>query len=342
MSAFSRVLVLLLVPALLAPLAAPGVRGALERPVYAPGNRWTYVLTSDLDELPGSENATEIDATLQLSARMDVEVVGDGEVQVGGKAVPTVVAKASLNGFLNGTVMIPQDPVPLVVETTGTVAMNATEEWEGEGYWPVSSRGTVTFNLEVVISIVTATISMESVLDVLSSVTYDRTFPLDVGDVVNVMVATNTTVVTTTEVLGMTMTGEASNTSESTVRREVVGMERVSVEAGTFDTYRMEQGIVPTGGLGLLGLPLGTNETAFFAPSVGNYVRRDLYANGTQVGEVRLKSFSFGGALDPLVLGLLGGAAVLAVALAGWWYWRRRGRRTQPPSEPPVQEGGQP
>src|SRR5207247_8918601 len=84
---------------------------------------------------------------------------------------------------------------------------------------------------------------------------------------------------------------------------DVLSRENVTVEAGTFSSYRLNQ---PAAGFS--GLPLGIsagNETAFFSNDVGYYTKREAYENGSRVGEPRLKAYSFGSA-PPSWLGTWG------------------------------------
>jgi hypothetical protein len=338
--ALRRAALVALLLALFVSLAVPSAQGALERPTYAPGDRWTYVLTSEVDVAPFLGNETG-QASLELAARLDLDVVGAGTVVRGGRTLSTVVVATSLSGFLNGTAVFEQDGFPASVTMTGTVAVNATEAWETDGYWPVASSGQFAYDFEVTF-LVTVAFAVDATFNVTASVAHDRTYPLDVGDVATASVETETELTVTVEAFGLPPTTNASSlAAQGTVRREVVAVEEVTVDAGTFEAYRFAQDVVPVGGLGVPGLLLATNETAFFAPAVGNYVRRDLYANGTQVGEMRLKSFRYGEGLAAVLPWLVGGGGAAVVGVAAWWTWRRRRRRT-PPDGPPGGAGPPP
>jgi hypothetical protein len=112
--------------------------------------------------------------------------------------------------------------------------------------------------------------------------------------------------------------------------RQVLRQENVTVEAGTFSAYRMNESLGGFPGLAAVAPASGANETAWFSNDVGYYVKRVAYVNGSPAAEMRLKSYTYpasaaGVSLLDVVLITAVPIAVIALLLA--LVFRRRKTR---------------
>ncbi len=326
-------------------LGGSGVASAaLEKPSYAAGDRWVYTLEGSLQGLPDMEDTG--DFALTLVGRVEVDVNGVSERTVGGTAVRVVQVSTRVTGFLNGTFSVPDGLPSASVSVSGTFASVTQEVWEDEGYFAIESQDTTTYVAEVFL-IITATFEVAAFLNATTTVVQDGTFPLDVGENASASLETELTVNSTATVFGQTTTVEDTTNLSSIWRREVLALESVAVEAGTFSAYRLNQSLGFFPGLSAAGSPIAGYETAHFSNDVGYYVKRVAYSDGAPVAELRLKSYTYQAAGSPfplsaLEIGLLGTVAVVALALAVWIVRRRR-RRAEPPGPPtggPGRQGG--
>lgn len=337
---------ILLAFALLAPYPATA---ALERPAYAAGDRWVYELSASFDSLAGLNDTTNATVSLALSARVVIEVRGLVERQIGSTTVRGVEASMRTTGFLNGTFEIPEVPLPGIL--TGTFTSDGSEVWEDDGYLAIETHEETAFDMQVTFVVSTPlTIRVRS--NASTSVVHERPFPLDVGNRTTASLETELQVNTTVVVFGMEASFENRTAFESTWSREVLSREPVSVDAGTFDAYRLNQTLVAFPGLSIGAGSAGGNETAWWSNGAGNYVKRTAYVNGTPVAETRLNSYSYGPApgfpILPVTVGLI---VVVAGVVALLWFRRRKavgasrpskgsngGNRSAPESSP--REGG--
>jgi len=165
--------------------------------------------------------------------------------------------------------------------------------------------------------------------------------------IASVSFSTTWLIISTVTFFGQTRSQQNATDVTSMWRREVLSRENVTVEAGTFASYRLNQtaGNFP----GIPGGSSGGNETAYFSNDAGFYVKRVAYSNGTPVSEMRLKSYSYGAApstgLDITAVLLV--IAVVAAILVVIVVWRRRKARIPqaasprtPPAEPVAEKGG--
>jgi len=320
---------------------------ALERPTYIAGDRWRYALAGALNTFPGLDPGNGM-FDLDLAGTVEVEVLGAADANVGGIVVPAVRVATRTSASLSGTISIPDAPLPGTVSIRGTLFSNATELWETVGYLPVESDGRSVLGADVTV-IVAVHVDVETDFDATTSFVQNVPFPLDVGQGSVASLSTNLTVRSTITAFGPPIVVENSTSFSTEWKRTVVSQETITVEAGTFSTYKLNQslalGFIP--GLGPVGsIPAG-NETAYFSNEVGYYVKRVAYANGTPVSELRLKSYVYAARASPISLltfALIGGAAVVVAVPFGWLLYHRRKRPTPPPESPPPPprpEGGQ-
>ncbi|HKZ98168.1 MAG TPA: hypothetical protein VI915_03995 [Thermoplasmata archaeon] len=327
----------LLIGAASALAAAPAVRGKLERPAYVAGDGWVYDLRGSLGAFPGT-NASEVGSfSFDLRGRVDVDVRGTDQVDVGG--VPSAVVRVATRatGFLNGTFDLPNSTFPGTV--TGTFTSNAAELWNASSFLPVASTGTTTY---------LASISLFITIDLTTSIRIESTtayashpaFDLDVGESASASFASDILANTTISGLGAPISSENATTVAGTWRREVLAETNVSVDAGTFPVFVMNQTL--TGFPGLAGLvpPEGANETAYWSNGAGNYVKRDAYANGTEIAEMSLRSttYPYRPGLSALALSLVVGVPLLALVATVLFVRRRRKAKPRPTpgGEPPA------
>jgi len=325
--AILRATVTLLALALVA--SAVSTRGAVERPTYAIGDRWVYDLEGDLAGLPGLDQLGLGAFTLTVVGRVEVEVVGlplvDGTIHVDVVSVTT--------GFLNATFDIPG--TIFTASVTGSLSAEATERWEPEGYLPIASNSTTTYIGDVAAVIFTTRFVAEIRVNSSSTIVFQApVFPLDVGNISTAVFSTDLVANTTVTVVGETMSSENATSFASAWRREVLARGNVSVAAGTFDGYWMNQTLSFFPGFGVVAVGENGNETAHYSNDARNYVRRTAYVNGTELGEMRLRSYARAAPGLSLVDILLIAAipSAVAVALVAWLSTKRR--RKQAGGEP--------
>ena len=291
---------------------APG-RAALAKPTYNAGDHWVYVLQSSLSGLPGL-NASQ-------GGAFKLSLTGIAQVDITGTDASGVHAETRASGFLNGTFGIFGNTS---VTATGSFASDTKEVWEGQDYLPVTSNASTTYTVDV-----SAVISARVLLYLWANATTGYgslpAFDLGVGDSASTSFTTQLEVATTFSAFGFGDHAENQTLGSGTWTRHVLGQENVTVEAGTFPSYRLNESL---GGFpGLAAFSGGANETAWYSNDVGNYVRRVAYANGTPVGEMRLKSYTYPVAPPGLPLTdivLLSLAPIAAVILVVFFLLRRR------------------
>lgn len=308
---------------------ADGARAALQKPTYTAGDRWVYVLEGGLKGFPGM-NASQGNVSLGLSGLVEVDIQGPAQANVGGRAVPGIRAETHASGFLNGSFTLPTNGT---VHASGTFSTDTSEVWEGQDFLPTVTNASSSYVISMTFGI---TISMTAAVWVNASTAWSSlpTFNLSAGERASATFTTNATVTTAFSFLTFSNRTENRTSLSGAWDRQVLGLENVTVDAGTFPAYRMNESLGSFPGLGI-ALPSGSaNETAWFSNEVGYYVKRDAYANGTRVAEMRLKSYTYPAApagLSLLDLTLLAVIPIVAVALAAFILLRRRGKRPQAP-----------
>src|SRR5207245_10372999 len=167
-------------------------------------------------------------------------------------------------------------------------------------------------------------------------------FELDVGQNASAAFAAHVELNSTFTAFFRTMTSHNETDLSSTWHRDVLSRENVSVEAGTFSSYKLNQTLGSFPGIPS-GLSGGGNETAYFSNDVGFYVKRVAYENGTPAAEMRLRSYSYGAGplsgLSVIQIGLIVAVPVAVALLLAFLLWRRRKARIQgraSPRRPPT------
>lgn len=317
--------------------AAGGARAALERPTYTAGDRWLYVLQGSLNGFPGL-NESQGNVSLGLSGLVEVDILGPARATVGGAEVPGVRAETHASGFLNGTFQIRFNgtsglPGNGTVHASGTFSSDSVEVWEGQDYLPTLTNSSSSYVISATLGI---TISMTANVWVNATTAWTSTpkFNLSAGERASAPFTTDANVTTAFTFFTFSNRTQNRTSLSGTWDRQVLDSENVTVEAGTFPTYRMNESLGSVPGLGL-ALPSGNaNETAWFSNDAGYYVKRDAYLNGTPIAEMRLKSYTYPAApagLSLLDLTLLAAIPIAAVALVAFVILRRRRRRADVP-----------
>lgn len=302
---------------------ASGARAALQRPTYTAGDRWVYVLQSNLGSFPGL-NASQGNVSLGLSGLVEVDISGPAQAVVGGSEVAGVRAVTHTSGFLNGTFAIPGNGT---LHALGTFFSDSSEIWEGQDFLPTVTNSSSSYVISVTLGIpfsVTANVWVNAT----TAWTSLPRFNLSVGEGATASFTTDANLTTAFSIFSFGNRTQNRTSLSGDWSRQVLDVENVTVEAGTFSSYRMNESLGSFPGLGL-AVPSGAaNETAWFSNDVGYYVKRDAFVNGTQVAEMRLKSYTYPAAppgLSLLDLTLLAAVPIAAVALIAFVIlWRRR------------------
>lgn len=314
--------------------------GAMDRPSYAAGDRWVYELEGALDGLPGLDTINASVSSLTLLGRVDVEIRGPVERSVRGVWIRGVEVSTSGSGFLSGTFSIPVGGSNETVSVAGSFASDAVEVWEDRGYFAVESEGTSEYVADVSL-VLTTRLTAHARFHANTTVEQDSVFPLEEGETATATLDTELTANQTVTVLGQVVSWENDTAFASAWSRTVLGRETITVAAGTFEVYKLNQTLGFFPGVGI-SVPIGGgNETAYWSNEVGTYVKRVAYVNGSAVAEMRLKSVSLGPPGWPLstVLIVVGVPAILAAAVLVVFLRRRKRKTPSSREEPPAPEG---
>src|SRR5438132_7549543 len=300
---------------------------ALSKPTYSAGDRWVYVLDGSLNAFPNLNSSQTGAFHFDLVGRVEVNVLGPSSVLSGSVPIPVVAVDTSASGFLNGTFA---DPNVGSAHVTGTFTTRTSEVWENRAYLPIRSNTTTSYVADVTLGFSTSLTATVRV-DASASVATIPPFELEVGQNASAALQTHLVVNSTFTTAGGTQSSENQTDVSSVWHREVLSRESVTVDAGTFTAYKLNQTVGSFPGIG--GISGGSNETAYFSNDTGYYVKRDAYANGTHVAEMRLKSYSYGakgstfGLIDWLLLVAAAAVGVVLVLI----YWKRRKKRIPEP-----------
>ena len=265
-------------------VAASPAHAALAKPAYDAGDRWVYTLQGSLGALPG------FNASQGGSFRLGIS--GIVEVDINGATPSGVQAVTHASGFLNGTFAIPGNFTGNTsVTATGSFSSETSELWESQDYLPVASNGSTAYAIDVTVG-VTVHFLLNLWVNATTSYASLPPFDLGTGDSASAPFTSQVAVASSFSAFGFGNHTENRTTVDGVWNRQVLGMDDVTVEAGTFPAYRLNESL---GGFpGLTALPAaGANETAWFSNDAGNYVRRVAYVNGTPVAEMRLKSYTY-------------------------------------------------
>ncbi len=309
--------------------ATGGARAALQQPTYTAGDRWVYVLQGSLEGFPGL-NESRGNVSLGLSGLVEVDVLGPAQALVGGAEVPGVRAETHASGFLNGTFVIPGNGT---LHASGTFSSDSSEIWEGQDFLPTVTNSSSSYVISMTLGI-TVSMTANVWVNATNAWTSLPAFNLSVGERAAASFTTDASVTTAFSFLTISNRTQNRTSLSGVWNRQVLGSENVTVEAGTFAAYRMNESLGAFPGLGI-ALPSGSaNETAWFSNDVGYYVKRDAYVNGTQVAEMRLKSYTYPAApsgLSLLDLTFIAAVPIAAAVLIAFLVLRRRRRRPQAP-----------
>jgi len=320
-------------------------RAALAKPVYTAGDRWVYVLQGSLEGLPGMNASQGGFFGLDLTGIAEVDVMGPASNLIGGVQVET-----HSSGFLNATFQIPGNST---IGVSGTFSSDASEVWEGRSYLPVASNSSTAYRIDVTFVIKT-TVTASMWLNATTAYTSIPPFNLSVGDSASAPFTSDVQLATSVSSFGFSQHNETAGVAAGSWLRQVLDKENVTVEAGTFSSYRLNESLGAFPGFAGVATASGANETTWFSNDVGSYVRRVAYVNGTPVAEMRLKSYTYpaptgASLLDTILLALpIAIVAVLLVLLL-----LRRRKRTEGPAKtssgagpvgelPPKNPGGEP
>jgi len=313
-------------------IASPAT-AALQKPAYSAGDHWIYITTASISSFPGL-NSSQGSGQFGLVGQVEVRVIGPADIPRGNTSVHTVQVLTRATGFLNGTF---QTPGFGSADVTGTFTTDATEYWENQSYLSIASTGTTSYVAHVTYIGLPTDLLVDFRANATTSISPIPTFDLDVGQQATANLVTHVNLNSTFTFFGQTRSQSNATDVSSTWRRDVLSRENVTVEAGTFSSYRLNQTAAEFSGLPP-GISAG-NETAFFSNDVGYYTKREAYENGSRVGEMRLKSYSFGPA-PPSWLGTWGLPLLVIAVVAGTIlaivFWRRRKSRIRQPASPPA------
>lgn len=319
-----------------AALATSGrANAALQRPTYAAGDRWDYVLEGSLSTFPGIDDSEFGSFRFDIVGLVEVDVIGPAELARGSTAISGVRVASRTSGFLNGTFTVPGFGTG---EVMGSFQARASEFWEEEAYLPLASESRSTYDAQISF-VISTTLEVDTLINATTSVSTIPPFDLEVGQSATAELETHLVANSTVTFFGDTVSSENETQVSSTWQREVISLEIVTVEAGTFSTYKLNQSLASFPGVPG-GIVAGGNETAYFSNETGYYAKRVAYENGTPVAETRLRSFSYGKGqpsgpnLEELIRFVALPAA--AIALFGVMVWRRESRRrNRPGGRPP-------
>ncbi len=324
--------------------ASGGGHGALQKPLYAAGDRWVYAVKGSLGGLPGANASQGGTFLLGLNGIAEVDVVGPASGPAGGVRVTT-----HASGFLNGTLEFPGSPT---IGISGTFSSNATEIWREQDYLPVASNSSTGYIIDVKV-VITAQALANLWLNTTTTYGSQPPFNLSVGDSAFVPFTSDLSATTIFSFVGGSQRLENRTSVAGVWTRQVLTQENITVEAGTFSAYRLNESLGAFPGFAT-GVPSsGANETAWFSNDVGYYVKRVAYVNGTPVAEMRLKSYTYpaptkGLAIVDIVFLVAVPVAVAAILLFLVLRWRRGRRGTAKGSSgagpvgelPPKNPGG--
>jgi len=314
--------------------SASRAAAALQKPAYTAGDRWVYDLRGSLDAFPGTNVSDVGTFSFGLVGRVEVAILGADQALVDGVSTSVVRVETRASGFLNGTFSAPG--LPGTGTVSGTFSSLTTDLWETQAYLPVASEGTTTY-LATISFLVTIDFSASIRLNATTAYASIPAFDLDVGESATTPYTTDVLANTTATFSGETFTSENTTSVSASWTREVVRETTVTVDAGAFAVTEVNQTLTAFPGLAGLVPAEGANETAYHSNAAGNYVKREAYANGTEVAEMTLRSYSYrsgASGLSILDLSLLIVVPIVALLAVLVWFRRRKKRSAPPEGEP--------
>src|SRR2546427_1622579 len=256
MRGVSSIVVLFVVTAAVLATSAPS-RAALHKPTYAAGDHWVYILDASLSTFPGF-NASQGPFQFGLIGFVYINVIGPVNVLAGNASIPAIRVDSRATGYLNGTVPGPGGLGS--AQLTGTFATSSTEFWEDQSYLSIQTHGTSTYDADVTF-IVTTKLVADLRVDATTSVTASPPFDLDVGQKATANLTSHVELNSTFSAFGRTMRSQNETNITSTWHRDVLSLENVTVDAGTFSAYKLNQTLA-----GFPGIPAGLSGGATTPP----------------------------------------------------------------------------
>ena len=321
-----------------AALASAGAAtAALQKPTYKAGDGWVYILQGTLGALPGFNASQTGTFELALTGLVDVSVVGPAATTVNGASVAATEVDTHTSGYLNGTFTVPGN---VTIGVSGTFSSDGTEFWEDAAYLPVASNTSASYVVDVT-TILPVRVTADFWVNATTAYASVPAFDLNVGDSASAPFTSEVFAKTSVSGFGPTQILQNRTTVAATWTRHVLSLDTISVEAGTFSAYRLNESLGDFPGLATVVPTAGANASGWFSNDVGYYVKRTAYVNGTPDAEMRLKSYTYAvpGGLSALDLGLLLVVPVAVVVAILWLVLRRRKTRsapTNPPAPPPF------
>ena len=280
-----------------------------DAPILSVGDYWTYRTNSTVAESFSFDGET----TFTVLARGPSLIAGSASdvYRVAVRGGGSVTGGASVSGF--------------PVSVSGSWSLNGEEEFEADGlkvtysFLDLRADGVAQpFAQKFLLHVVNTTIF------VIRSDTWR--FPIDVGSTGSVTRDFNTTEEGLIRYGSAADTWSSNGTGRHTVDYVVESLEPISVAAGTYDAYRVNE-----------TWPDGRHAVSHFAPVAGNDLLVESYnASDERVARSELKSFRYQ-ALEPArFLGLSAdlwaavGAGAAVSGLLAWSIHRRRRPRSPP------------
>src|SRR5436309_6129815 len=204
----------------------PPTNGALRKPMYAPGDKWVYVLDGSLAGFPGF-NASQGTFHLAVVGLVYVNVIGSGIVLVNNGSVSAVRVDSRATGFLNGTFSVPRVGSGQI---SGSFTTTSTEFWEAQAYLPIESLGTTSYHADVTLGITTPLV-FDLRVNATTSFSAIPPFELDVGQNASTAFTAHAELNSTFTAFFQTMTSQNVTDLASKWLRDVLRRHSDAVEA---------------------------------------------------------------------------------------------------------------
>ncbi|MFQ6012593.1 MAG: hypothetical protein ACE5LS_02990 [Thermoplasmata archaeon] len=297
--------------------AVPSTASGQAYPTFSPGDFWEYAVEARLDALLGVGNVSGA-------------LVAEGETRVEVTAVEGTEATLTWDGDLDlqGRLILPGENTEAAV--SGTIKTTYEERRQEPHFLPLAFSARSAFEVTVTFVVTipyTATLEVNATISPSAS---SPTYPLELEDRIFVTDATLVTNVTV-DFLGLEIQNSTVDQVASTIQWNVTSSPSVEVPAGTFSGLRVQMeattGFVPSPFQALIP---GVVQVTHHSPTVGSPVLFEFFANGTEVGNASLRTYSYASSTplpfwqNPIFLGSLL-AIPIGVLLYRYWRERRRG-----------------
>jgi len=257
---------LLIISASMLILLPPTVRADAPKPILSVGDMWKYSITSPTG--PGGSSSGSFTGSLTQTVR------GTETVTVGGQSLQSY--KIGLSGTGTFTIL------------AGTLAGTSDSfTLSGASYRRVSDLADARDTISVVISagFFSVTVSAEAVSSPPLQF-YD--FPLSTGKSWTSTASVNVT--STAPNFGGTGTSTMTNSSTVSARFNVESMERITVEAGAFQTYKIKEDITQT--YRSNGQSTTFSQESYYSPMAGNIVKGAIPVGGAPFFNLELVDYT--------------------------------------------------